>query len=716
MTRRFLDSPVLPALLLLLAVAAFAALGVERGAFTRVAGDEGTYLAMAESLVRDGDLAFEEADAARLGAAAEPGRQAVILHRGDDGAFHYSKPSLYALLAAPFFAAAGNAGLVALNALALVGALLCVWRYLAAHGAGRAAWTLATFIGAAAVVPYVAWRMSDAVQLACALAGLALTLGALPRRGLAPGGPRPFSGRWAPLAGGVLLGLAAAMRITNLALALAPPVALALHRRWRRAGLAAAGTLLALALGVGLNAALLDAPSPYRATRATFDAGGGYPIGDHAPVAAKRLKTALAKVRLQKVRPRLIAYAALYSVIGRHSGLLLYFPAALLFAGFALRRPDRTSVAVLLGAGALFAAYVVRLPHNYFGGGACVGNRYFLVSYAGLLFAMSGLPRRRWLVPVWLLAAAVALSAHVSIRASRGVEASSQNHAYAGLFRWFPYESTANNIEGARERFWPFASTDEPWELVRFADPWSRVGEWSFKLASDRPPAEIEIANRRSGGLLRFLVLSRARRLELVYEDWGRTRVFPLSRPVAERGLVDIEASRAWRRHPFWFWWMIDENFTVRTFRLSIRTPDGSPAEAELRYLGEEELPDDLFARTPLLARLPRAAAAGSRTLVPLRVRNDSSARWTSSGVLPVFLSYRIFSSGRRLTAEGERTLLPDPVEPGDVFDGAIEVVWPDSPGSYELEVDLVLEGVAWFGQRTAGPLAAGEVTVTSPP
>jgi len=706
---------LIPALLLLAAAAVFLTLGIERQAFSRVAGDEGTYLAMAESLVLDRDLAFGEADAARLRAVAEPGRQAVILHRAGDGAFHYSKPSLYAVAASPFYALGGGAGLVALNALALAAALLCAWRYLAAFGARRAAWTLATFAGAAAVLPYVAWRMSDAFQFACAVAGLALSLGALPRRGFETGRPLPYAGRWAALAGGLLLGLAAAMRITNLALAVVPPLALALERRWRRGALAAVGVLLALALGLGLDAALLGTSSPYRATRATFDAAGGFPVGDDAADAEKRLKTALAQVRLQKVRPRLVAYAALYSVIGRHSGLLLYFPAALLFAGWALRRPDRTSLAVLLGAGALFAAYLVRLPHNYFGGGACVGNRYFLVSYAGLLFAMSGLPRRRWLAPVWLLAAAVALSAFVSVRASHEVEASSQNHAYAGLFRRLPYESTANNIEGARERFWPFASTDEPWELVRFADPWSRVGGWSFQLASDRPPAEIEIANRRPGGPLRFLVLSRARRLELVYEDWGKRRVFQLDRPVAERGLVEIETSPPWRRHPFWFWWAIDEVFTARTFRLSIRTPDGRPADAELRYLGLESLPDDLFASTPLRAELPATAVAGSRLAVPLRIRNDSSAPWSSAGVLPVFLSYRIFGPGRRLAAEGERTLLAEPVAPGESFARTIEVVWPADAGSYRLEVDLVLEGVAWFGQRSDGPLAAAEVVVTPP-
>ncbi len=35
-----------------------------------------------------------------------------------------------------------------------------------------------------------------------------------------------------------------------------------------------------------------------------------------------------------------------------------------------------------------------------------------------------------------------------------------------------------------------------------------------------------------------------------------------------------------------------------------------------------------------------------------------------------------------------------------------IPFTWPEEPGTYELEADLVLEHVAWFQERLGHPLA----------
>ncbi|MEL7060543.1 MAG: hypothetical protein AAGN46_11000, partial [Acidobacteriota bacterium] len=61
--------------------------------------DEATFLAMTESLARDGDLRFEVEDRTRIEAAGD-GRGDVILQR-IDGAIYYSKPVVLPLLAAP---------------------------------------------------------------------------------------------------------------------------------------------------------------------------------------------------------------------------------------------------------------------------------------------------------------------------------------------------------------------------------------------------------------------------------------------------------------------------------------------------------------------------------------------------------------------------------------------------------------------------------------
>ena len=54
-----------------------------------VSGDEGTFLAMTESLALDRDLVFGSADLNRVEAASEKGRKALILQKfGDETARH----------------------------------------------------------------------------------------------------------------------------------------------------------------------------------------------------------------------------------------------------------------------------------------------------------------------------------------------------------------------------------------------------------------------------------------------------------------------------------------------------------------------------------------------------------------------------------------------------------------------------------------------------
>lgn len=693
-------------------------LGVWRQSFTSVKGDEGTYRAMIESLAFDRDLEFSAPDIARVESASEVGSKYLILHRVDER-FFYSKPAVYPVLAAPLYFVAGPAGPFLFNFLALAASLWIAWRYLERFGRGAAALALTTFAGTGVLLAYGAWAMGDALQVACALAGASLCLGSIRRGG---GGDAGFArrihpaltSRLAPWAGGALLGLLAAARITNLIVAAAVIGALLVSRRWRLA--AAAGLALAAALAASLvvNDRLLSTPRPYKAVRATFDPGSGYPGGSASQPSSQalsRFERSLSTVRIPtQIRPRVSLYATFYFLVGRHSGVLVYLPAALVFLLASLRRPDRIGLALLAGVFALAAVYLLWLPHNYFGGGAMVGNRYFLTAYPLLLLAPRRLPRARWQFTAWLVAALAFVSSLVSVDRVQAMAPSSQSHAQAGLFRLLPYESVASDLEGNAERFWL-----EEWELVRFADPYARVADWSFDLDTESQPAEIEIANTRADGLMRFLVLSSAEEIELVYEDWNQREVFPLTKPMGSRGVVEIRASKPWRVHPLWFAWMRNTDFHARVFRLSVRTPDGSPASARLSYLGPGDLDLDIFEREVLEARGPRSAQPGESSEVAVRVRNLSSETWSSERVLPVYLSYRLTSLDEAAASiEGPRTTI-EAVEPNEVLEAALEIAWPERAATYRLEVDLLVEGVAWFGRRTGGPLLASEVTVGEP-
>ena len=52
------------------------------------------------------------------------------------------------------------------------------------------------------------------------------------------------------------------------------------------------------------------------------------------------------------------------------------------------------------------------------------------------------------------------------------------------------------------------------------------------------------------------------------------------------------------------------------------------------------------------------------------------------------------------LVEDDARLPLPQPIGPGESFEGTLSIRTPAKPGSYVLELDLVQEGVTWFAAR----------------
>lgn len=665
-------------------------------------GDEGTFVAMTASLVRDGDLIFAEPDRTWAEERRPEVGATVIVQRTGAG-LSYSKPVAYALLAAPLYALFGEIGLVILNAGALVLALILAWRLLRRRGADElGALTTLSFFGCAALLPYVLWRVSDLVQFSLTLIGLTLACAGL-RLPRAPSSGRP---PWVAAAGGAALGLVASMRLTNAALVIAAILTCLLAGRAKRGLAVAAGAVLAFALATGAGQLLTGTVNPYKTVRTSFNGETGYPVGQGAGEALERFSVAKAtqsvtwKPAGDSTR---IAHSLLYFVIGRHSGLLIYFPMALLLLYRLLRHPDRTGLALAAGVAAIAAFYLIWMPWNYFGGSTFVGNRYFLTSYAALLVAAPGLPSGRQLVPAWLIAATVGISALYSVESSRARDPMSQSHAYKGLFRLLPYETTALEIDGHRDRYWAG-------DFVRFSDPHADVGDFDFTLDSELPPAELVLATTWSGDHPTLLITSEQEPLELRVADWGRRRWHRLeSTPTGTRSVVELDLSPAWRQHAYW--WSANRPYQVRTQRLTLLTNDGTRARARIRYLGNGRILDRQPAREVLYADTARRATPGSFTRASIRVRNDSDWTWTSEDVLPVFLSYRL-QAPDGVTIEGPRSRVDPPVAPGEVFEHEVAVAWPETPGRYRLQVDLVIEDVAWFEDRIGEPLLRTPVRV----
>ncbi len=678
--------------------------------FDELRGDEGTYVAMTASLARELDLEFDAGDA--TWAAGHPGGDvAVILQRTATGIF-YSKPILYPIVAAPFHALGGERGMVVGNVLLLALAFAFARAFLGRLGEPtRATETALAFLFAAAVVPYVAWRMAEALEVALATVGLALALAHERGAGRPTRGPfeRLLDSPRAPVLGALLLGLLVALREPHAAVAAVPVLAALAARQPGRAARVAGGVLAAYLAVVVLTWAVAGAPNAYKAERATFNGETGYPAGPGAEGALRRFGTDEAWARSMiglrpDWQPTTSTYAALYFFVGRHSGLLLYFPAGLVLLGAALRRPDRVTWAALAGFGGLVVFYLVWWPTNYFGGETFVGNRYLLPAYPCLIFALTRLPSRRALFAAWAMAAVVGVSALLSVIRAGGLDETSQSHAHAGIFRLFPYESIATGIDGRRDRYW---SED----FQRFVDPWARADRSSFELDSTRPPAEIELAATWEGDPTTWLVVADAPDATLVVSDWRRTRRYELA-GLGERagGPVLVDVAPAWRIHEFW--WSEGADARARALRFSIETPDGREAKARVRYLGRRAIPSDFAARHEIEA-LPTSVVAGSTTTLTLKLINDGSWTWRSDDVLPVQLGVRWlpFEGG---AAVEHRFELARKVTPGEALEQRIAIESPPNPGRWRLVVDLVLEDVAWFADRTGRPIANVEIQVLS--
>jgi hypothetical protein len=99
------------------------------------------------------------------------------------------------------------------------------------------------------------------------------------------------------------------------------------------------------------------------------------------------------------------------------------------------------------------------------------------------------------------------------------------------------------------------------------------------------------------------------------------------------------------------------------------------------------------------------ALRPGERTLVPVTLRNTGPSPWLPFGRNPITISYKWFDNGNVLPIEGERTLLPQALKPGDSTDVEVKVVAPDKAGNFVLKITLVEEGLAWFLTGDAKPL-----------
>lgn len=564
-------------LAVLLGVLFVGAATFDRSAWPSVIGDEATYLMQAESLAWDRDLVYSRTDFDRFVEHWRVQPEGLILQKGEaSDRLVYGKPFFYALWSAPFVRLSPTRGPFVANALLLaVAAIAAALALRRTVGAAAPSWA-ALYVFASVAFAYAFWAHLDLFLMCLAALGLSLVFGADERT---PGEAFTAASALRWLAAGALLAAVAYSRPFYLSLYL--PALLATRRRghWRAVGTLMVGAIL-LCLGtLAVQESLAGSWTSYGAERRSFYTATGFPEVDF-PVAEweemiEHFGNAawLKEHDIAGISPgtwRLWTWNALYFTAGQSVGLLPYLLPGLLGLVTWWRRPpgpERWTLLVALAATAV--GFFVLRPHNFYGGGASLANRYVLPAYPVLWFLPTRPLRTGWLVaaaalaapflwPLWSHPRTFPLDEHGAFR-------------YVSRAAWdlLPYETTQDHLKpgGAQP------DVDHHGLWLKPLTPAVRVGAGSeaLHLEPDLGPGE--------------LLVGAAHRLEALHLEIAAPSVRVGGARVTgeidlgggrHRFWLELDGPRA--RHPMWW---TREDFYLYWLRIE---PVGAGGEAAIPF------------------------------------------------------------------------------------------------------------------------------------
>ena len=110
-------------------------------------------------------------------------------------------------------------------------------------------------------------------------------------------------------------------------------------------------------------------------------------------------------------------------------------------------------------------------------------------------------------------------------------------------------------------------------------------------------------------------------------------------------------------------------------------------------------------ARYRLIEPAPERFFLGEALLLDLELLNTGGTPWLASGNYPVLVVQRWLDRQGRVVDEGPWVALPSHVPPGMFARFELRVESPPAPGQYQLQIDMVENGMAWFSERGIAPL-----------
>jgi hypothetical protein len=696
--------------------------------------DEPAYYLMALSLAQDGDLLCDAHDIRRLVDRFPylPIENLILLSNDGWKSVQFGKPYLYSLLATPAVWLADHRGMVALNMLFL---LTMAWMGVVYLRRFNPEWlaglfSLAFFLLGAGF-SYAFWlqpEMLNMLSVACCLfLAFHEPQGVVGRRRSALGALLAHPVARAALSGGVLA--VAVYHKPMLAILGVPALFAVLRRRgWRAAAAWVLAAIVAMAAIVGGSLLLTGQPIAYlgadrigiriedpRDYESMVDSWREISAQIAASDQQEVANTYSWLLYLPEIHPRMLVENFTYFLVGRHTGLLVYFPfAGLAVLLFLLHGPRTAERWVTLAALAALGFYFVFwLHYNWHGGAGFVGNRYYVNALPAFLFLVTAI-RPAWLVvPAFAVAGLFVAPLFFAPYGAPVPAATLQAHTRGAAYQWLPVEQSIRpQVPGYASLSAHGVQIRGRNDLVRTEDPPpGRFWVWGATTT------DLWLASARPLESLLFQVASLAPDNEVTFRMGDRVeRVrFEAAGTSGERRILEIGAGKPERLRSHY-----GKPELIYRLRVTTRTgrnprhPSGQAIDpqfyvgADLTFLGpREELETAEHHRIGWnLVSAPRSRRAGEPFEVSVRVTNQSDLEWSPYDALPVSLSWRWQSAdGQSLTVDGIPTSLPRALGPGEEMEARLSVLAPTEPGEHVLVVDALRPAVGWFSRHGGTPL-----------
>ena len=132
-------------------------------------------------------------------------------------------------------------------------------------------------------------------------------------------------------------------------------------------------------------------------------------------------------------------------------------------------------------------------------------------------------------------------------------------------------------------------------------------------------------------------------------------------------------------------------------------------------------LPDSGFKAQVTLSDPPAKLRTGQKEVITVKVKNASDVVWWQRGgeindrpdnKFYIAVGNRWLDKDGKLTSETEgHNGISKDLRPGEEAEMTLQITAPKEPGEYILSLDLVQEGVSWFGEK-GSPTTKAKVTV----